>query len=274
MKYSILEPQEFEPRTDCHVGAAILGAGALGAGASIFGANKAANAQTAAANAAINAQQQMFNTSKQELQPFIDSGKATLPELQAFLNTSDPNSPLASLLKLTTPGADMTATLEQTPGFQFANTYGQKAVGNALAARGLAGPGGALAKGSANYAEGLAQTTWQNVVNALTNSVTTGANTLQNLTNTGAGAASSLAGNATTTGQGISSSLIGAGNAQAGAATAGANAIGGLGQSASSAVLLNQLLGGGGGGLYANPINAGTASGVSDGGFNFLDAAA
>jgi hypothetical protein len=44
---------------------------------------------------------------------------------------------------------------------------GQKAVNNSLAARGLAGPGGALARGSADYATGLASNTWQSVVNSL-----------------------------------------------------------------------------------------------------------
>ncbi|HEX5508916.1 MAG TPA: hypothetical protein VFX37_10475 [Pseudolabrys sp.] len=234
----------------CSIGAAIIGGSALSAGASIIGSQSAAKAQEHAADEATNAQLSMFNTAKGELQPFIDTGKSLLPTLSSFINPGNASSPLATLLKLTTPGADMTSTLEQTPGFQFQEQYGQKAVQNALAARGLAGPGGALVKGAANYAEGLAGTTWQNVVNALQGAFTTGANTLQNAVNTGAGSAGTLTGAATQTGQQIGSNIIGAGNAAAGADVATGNAIGNIGSSIGSAAILNQLLSGNSGGLF------------------------
>lgn len=236
----------------CSVAVAIIGAGALSAGASMFGANEATKAQEQASQNATNAQMSMFNTAQGELQPFIDAGSGEISNLQSFINPSNASSPLASLLKLTTPGADMTSTLEQTPGFQFANTYGQKAVRNALAARGLGGPGGPLAKASAQYAEGLAGNTWQNVVNALTNTFNTAVTPMQNLVNTGAGAAGTLTGAATQTGGQIGSNMIGAGNAAAGADIASANAVGGIGNSVTSGLLLNKLLGGNGAnaGLY------------------------
>lgn len=153
----------------------------------------------------------------------------------------------------------MSAALAQTPGYQFALNQGQRAVERGLAARGLAGPGGALAKGSADYAEGLAGTTWQNVVSALQNTFSSGAGALQNRVNTGAGAAQGLAGNAVQTGQGISNNLIGSGNAQAASYMNIANALGGFGNSITSAALLKNLFPGSRndnqtGGLYANTI--------------------
>lgn len=249
---------------------AVIGAGVIGAGASIYGANKAADAQTNAANASIAAQKDQFGQTKDALQPFINFGQGQTGNAAAFSNTSDPNSVLSKLLALTGAGpggsTDMNAALANTPGYQFSLEQGNKAVTSGLAARGLAGPGGALAKGGANYAEGLAGTTWQSVVNALQNAYSSGSGSLQNMVNTGAGAASSLAGNSTAVGQGISNSLIGSGNAQAGAATATGNAIGGGASSVSSALLLKQLLGNNGAagsgasaanGLYSTPAWSG-----------------
>jgi hypothetical protein len=275
MKSNVFDWQEFEPNTTCHIAVAIVGAGALGAGASIYGANKAANAQENAANTATQAQMSMFNTAKGEVQPFIDAGSSEIPQLKSWLDPTNASSPLSTLLKLTTPGADMSSTLAQTPGYQFTLNQGEKATQDALAARGLGGPGGPLAKGASQYAEGLAGNTWQSVVNSLLGTFTAGANPMQNLVNTGAGAAGTLTGAATQTGGQIGSNIIGAGNAAAGASVAGANAIGGLGSSVSSAVLLNKLLGSGStGGLYGNAADAGIGNGVGTGGFNFMDAAA
>lgn len=237
--------QEFDPRERyfCSIGAAIIGAGALSAGASIWASQTAADAQRDASGNAIAAQRGMFNEAKAANQPFIDAGKGGIPQLQSWLDRSDPNSPLAQLLKLTTPGPDQNAALEATPGFQFSKEQGMKAVTSALAARGLGGPGGALAKGGANFAEGLAGNTWKDVVTALQNAFSSGGNSLQNLVNTGASSAQSLGGQAIGAGQGISNNIIGAGNASAGAATATGNAIGNFGNSVSSAVLLQKLLG-------------------------------
>lgn len=236
---------EFDPseRYLCSIAAAVLGAGALGAGASIWGANKAAGVQTAATQAATQAQLSMFNTAKGELQPTITAGQNQLAGLSNWIDPNDASSPLNALMKLVTPGANMSETLAQTPGFQFTEDRGLRAVNNALAARGLAGSGGAAAKGAADYTTGLASGTWQNVVNALQNLFTSGAGAKQNLVNTGAGAAGTLTGAATGVGGQIGSNLINAGNAAGGAATATGNAIGNFGNSVSTAAILQKLLG-------------------------------
>lgn len=230
------------------VAVAVLGAGAIGAGASIYGSTQAANAQTNAANAAIANQQQMYAKNQTQLQPFINAGSGQIANQQALL--SGQSGPLSALTALTTPGADQSAALAQTPGYQFNLSQGLNSVNNSLAARGLGGSGGAVAKGAANYAEGLAGNTWQSVVAALQNQYTAQTGAGQNLINSGEGAAGALAGVGTNTANQISGSITGAGNAQAAASNAIGSAVGNAGNSLSTAALLQQLTGGGAGGIY------------------------
>lgn len=252
--------KEFDPteRLYCSAAVAILGAGALGAGASIFGASRAADAQTSAANASIANQRQMYGQNQAQLQPFINAGAGQIGSQQALLDPNNAGGPLAALMKLTNPGADMSAELAQTPGYQFSLSQGLRASNNQLAARGLGGSGGAVAKGAANFAEGLAGSTWQSVVQALQNQFTSQAGAGQNLINSGQGAASALAGVGSGTANAISGALGYQGNAQAGGANATGNAI--ASNTPMSAVALTQLLqkiqgnnsGGSSGGIYNN----------------------
>ncbi len=260
--------KEFDPteRLYCSAAVAILGAGAIGGAASIYGASKAADAQTQAAQAAIANQQKMYGLNQAQLQPFIDAGGAQIGNQLKLLDPNDPTGPLAALMKLTTPGADMSAELAKTPGYEFSLSQGLRGANNALAARGLGGSGGAVAKGATNFAEGLAGNTWQSVVAALQNQFATQTSAGQNLINSGQGAASALAGVGTNTANQISGSLTGAGNAQA----AGYNAIGSGVQNFSgqvpSAILLQQLLAknGGGGGSSGGIYNNSGGSSVGD----------
>lgn len=264
----------------CSIAAAILGAGAMSAGAGIWGANTAAGAQTAATDKAINQTNLARVGNLQALAPYLTTGAEAIPNLMDWINPSGGakgNNPLSALIKLTTPGASMTDTLKQTPGYQFAEERGLKSVDNALAARGLGGSPGAVSKGAADFTTGLASNTWQSVVNALQNLFQSGTGALQSAVGTGANAAGNFAGGNIATNNTISGLLTGQGNAQAGAAMATGNAIGNLGGSISTAALIQKLLGGGGavsgsgatsgGGLYGNPEVAGnpwSAGGVGD----------
>lgn len=242
-----------DDRLYCSVAAAVLGAGALSAGASIWGANKAVDSQTAAADKSIANQQQMYGSNKNILSPFINAGQAGISQLQDWLNPAGGaggSNALSSLLKLVTPGADMSSTLSQTPGYQFAQGQGTRGALNALAARGLGGSPGAIAKGVGNYVTGLAGNTWDSVVKNLLSTFQTGGNALQGLVNTGVNAGGALAGVGGRTADSITGSLTGAGNAQAAGANATGAAIGGLGGSMTTAALLQQLQSGGGGGIY------------------------
>lgn len=256
------------------VAAAIIGGAALSAGSSMYGASKAADAQRDAAQMSIDNQNNMYGQNKNILMPFIQSGYGQIDRQTNLLDPNNTSGPLNALMKLIMPGADQSATLEQTPGYQFNMSQGLRAANNALTARGLGGSGGAVAKGAANYASGLASNTWQSVVNALQNSFTSQTGAGQNFLNTGANAGNALAGIGSNTANANSQAMIGAGNAGAAQWNAIGNAGGTVGNSLGTAAMYNQLTGktgGGGGSIYAD---AGLSNGVGTGGYNYIDAMA
>lgn len=192
------------------VATAVIGAGVLGAGASIYGANKAADAQTAAADKASQIAQDQYQQNRADFTPFRQAGVDALGQLQGRLSD------------LTSPIVMDQATLEKTPGYQFNLQQGQKAVTNSAAARGL-GTSGAALKGAATFATGLADSTYQNQFNNENTNRTNAFNRLKSLVDTGAGAANNTAASGTSAAITSANAAIGAGNAQA----AGANATGG-----------------------------------------------
>lgn len=209
------------------VAAGLSAAGSLGSALIGSSASKSASAQqTQADTMGLMLQQQRFQQAQSALSPYYTAGQSALPTLQALL----------------TPGSSA-STLAQMPGFQFQSQYGTMATQNALSAQGLGGSAGPLATAISNYNQGLAGTYYQNTTNAL-----------QNFVNTGAGAASSLAGTAMQSGQQMGQSSQAIGGAQASGTLGSANALsGGLGSIANTAAL-SSLLGGqgtGGGGIYA-----------------------
>ena len=198
---------------------AVLGvAGIASAGISAVASSNAANAQKKAAQTAQQTQMSMFNTATGELQPFINAGQGVLPTLSKLSGTGPGGS------------ADIQATLETLPGYQFARQQGLESTQNGFAARGL-GTSGAALKGAAGYATNLANTNYSNYFDQLLRTA-----------QLGAGSAASLAGNATAAGQGIASSQIGAGNATAAGSVGVGNAIAGGINSIGSSYLLNSLL--------------------------------
>lgn len=138
--------------------AMLIGGGLSAAGgvaSAVIGSNaaqSAAQTQAAAAEQAQKNSMQMFNTVKQEQQPFINAGTKALTGVQNLLGEG-PNGT-----------AGMLAQLQATPGYQFALTQGLQATQNGYAAQGL-GQSGAALKGAANYSEGLAENTYSNVFN-------------------------------------------------------------------------------------------------------------
>lgn len=195
------------------VASAIIGAGTLGAGASIYGSMMGANAQKSATNSAINAQEGMFQQAQSAIQPYSNFGQSLMPTLQSLL----------------TPGPNQNATLQNLPGYQFNFTQGEKGVTNQATMSGLSG--NALTAG-ANYASGLANSTFFPYLSALQGGVSTGSS-----------AASSLGGLATSTGSSIGSNITGLGNAQAASNIGIGNAVGSLGSTIGNTALLNSLSG-------------------------------
>jgi len=145
--------------------AAIVGAGALGVAGSVasgvIGANaadKAASTQAAASDTASANTLAMFNKTQANLAPFVGAGTNALTAMQGLTGTNLGGNPLTA--PLTAPFNPTMASLAATPGYQFTLDQGLKSTQNGFAAQGL-GTSGAAAKGAANYAEGLAGTTYQ-----------------------------------------------------------------------------------------------------------------
>lgn len=137
------------------VAAGISAAGSLAsAGIGVLGSESAAKTQANALAQGYGTLQNMFNTAYGAINPVIQTGlgaaQGVLPTLQSLL----------------TPGANMTQTLSQIPGFQFAQNWGQKAIQNLGTTTGL---GGNVLSSGAQYATGLAQQGYGNIVSYLEN---------------------------------------------------------------------------------------------------------
>lgn len=187
---------------------ATIGAAVVGAGTSLIGAN----AQKEATDKASKTQLKMYEEGRSDLAPYRTAGEQgtnmlmqALPELTSQINLDQ-------------------AWLQQTPGYQFNLRQGLKGVQNSAAARGL-GTSGAAYKGAANYATGLADSTYQNQFNNEMNQRQQRYNQLMGTAQLGANAAAQTSQNATTTGQGIASNTIGGGNAIAAGLTGAGNAL-------------------------------------------------
>lgn len=209
--------------------AAVLGSAVIGGVAQGVGASQAAGAQEDAAHTAAKTQMDIYNSNKDMLSPWSQSGFGAYETLNNLLGVGG-NS------------ATMQSTLEGLPGYQFTLGQGLKSTQNSAAARGL-GTSGAALKGAATYATGLANSQYGNYVGQL-----------QNSANTGLSAANALAGVGTTTGQGVANSQIQAGNA----AAAGWNGIGSAISNTAGALPLSAMLSngsfGGGSGQTSGPL--------------------
>lgn len=137
--------------------------------------------------------------------------------------------------QLITPFQPTQAQLQATPGYQFTLNQGLQATQNAYAAQGL-GTSGAALKGAANYAEGLASTTYQqqfqnywtqnqNIYSMLTGMTNTGENAAAMTGNLGTSAASSAASALMAGASASAAGTVGSANAIAG----GVNSLGSLG---------------------------------------------
>ena len=104
----------------------------------IFGgaAGKAGSAQEQAASEALALQREMYNTSRADLAPYLDTGKRALGNLNRLLLDGD-----------------MTA-FEKTPGYDFRFNEGMRALENSANARGMLGSG-ATAKALQKYGQDI-----------------------------------------------------------------------------------------------------------------------
>jgi hypothetical protein len=221
------------------IGTAVIGAGALGAGATIYGANTAANAQTTAAQLAANTAQNQYNQTEANLQPYQALGTQAATQLGTQLSS------------LTSPIVMDESTLQNTPGYQFNLTQGEKAVTNSAAARGLATSGAAL-KGAATFATGLADSTYQNQFNNAVTNQSNAFNRLSSLVGTGVSASNNAATGGSATAGITAGAQIGAGNAQAAAANTTGSAISNAANNAGAYGVYK--------GIYGTPSSGGTVA--------------
>lgn len=248
------------------LGAGLGIAGIAGAGATIFGAQAGANAQQQAASQANQLQQQMFNTTQGNLNPFIQQGQSTNNILSYLLGTGGTGPGGAAggqngAGSLTSTFQPTMQQLAATPGYQFSLNQGEKSTQNSYAAQGLGSSGAAL-KGAAGYAQGLAANTYQQQFQNYLGQNNQIYNMLSGQAGMGESAAAGLGSIAQGTANSMNSNIIGAGNAQAGADVATGNAVaGGINSGVSSYMsynLLQQML--------ANKATTAPGSGVVLGG--------
>lgn len=249
--------------------AATIGAvGALGSAAiGAYSSSQASKAQAEQQANALATQKGMFDTAQKSLNPFITAGTNILPTLQGEITGGSGNTYADYLKTLLTPGQSASA-LADMPGFKFQQQYGEMAATNALAARGLGGSAGPVARGIADYTTGLAGTQYFNTVNALQGAQSQRVGQLQTFANTGASAAGNLAGNAIASGYSQAQTYGNLGTAQASGILGTGNAISGGLTGSTNALALPALLqqlksgtSGSSGGIYGNlsgPQNSAT----------------
>ena len=183
--------------------AAVAGSAVLGAGSSLVGSGK----QSSAAKDAANTQKQMYLMNVARGQPFVSAGTEAVGQLPSML-----------------PGVFTEAQLQQMPGYQFALDQGLKSTQSAAAARGL-GVSGAALKGAADFAKGLADSTYTNAFNQqqqryadVMGLATLGANTSQGLGTQGVASAQNQGNALIAAGTAQGSGLMNASNALVGGA--------------------------------------------------------
>lgn len=111
-------------------------------------AKTAANATQSATDASIAEQEKALQQQKELSQPYRDFGQQSLGQLSSLLGLS---------------GADPTAALRATPGYQFTQQQGTQNTLNAATASGMALSGNTL-EALSKFNTGLADTTYQQAI--------------------------------------------------------------------------------------------------------------
>ncbi len=230
------------------VATAVIGSAVIGAGAQMYGANKAADIQSANADRVASIQQDQYKQTREDLSPYRDIGK-------------DATGKLTHRLSELTEGVSVNPQdFVGSDYYNFLETQGQRGVTNSAAARGLASSGAAL-KGAAAFSKGLASTEWQNNFNMKRTNQSDAYTRLKGLIDTGATAATGTgeAGRAAATGAGTA--LTGGANAQGAAATSTGTSIANLAGSIGGYANYQGMYGNPSGGITYGGPNGPTAFG-------------
>lgn len=242
------------------IGGAIAAVGAVGGAViSSSGAKSAASTQAQAAEDAAHLQNDQYNSTQANLKPYMDLGSSYIDPLKNALA----NSMLTQ--QFTAPS---TADAQASPGYQFTQQQGLKAVQNSAAARGL-GVSGAAMKGAASYATGLADSTYNDVFNRALQTFNTNyssaannVNRLQGIVGSGQNAAATNGSLGAAAVGNIGNTLTSGANASAAGTVGSANAASGALSSIGNNALIYGLTQNNAGG-----VPSGTTSGNNQYGF-------
>lgn len=193
-----------------------------GAAISSSASKDAAQTQADSANYAADLQNQQWQKTQENLQPYMDLGSNNINALQNALNNPIFNQQFT---------APTEAQAQQSPGYQFTLNQGLKSVQNSAAARGLGSSGAAL-KGAAAYSTGLADSTYNDVFNRALSTFNTNygnassnVNRLAGIVGSGQNAASGLGALGAQTAANIGNTITSGANASAAGTIGSANAI-------------------------------------------------
>ena len=213
---SFYESAVFDPVSALVSGGVSLVGGLLSSGA----AKDAASTQAGAANRAADLAQSQYQQTRADLAPYREYGTIAGKDL------------VNRLTQLSSPFNPTMAQLEATPGYQFTRDQGLQAVQNGAAAKGL-GISGAALKGAANFATGLADSTYKTQFDIDQANKTNSFNKLLALTQTGQNAATQTGTFGTQAAQNAGNNLTSGANASASGTIGATNALtGGLNSAA------------------------------------------
>lgn len=233
------------------VAVAVGGSALIGGMASMYGANKAADAQTNATNKAADTQMAMYNKTREDLSPYRDIGIDASGRMKTKLS------------ELTSPISVNPDDFQNSDYFKFAMQQGQKGVTNSAAARGLASSGAAL-KGAAAFAKGLATDTYKTAFDMANTNQTNAYNRLISLIQAGGNAAAGTGQLGEKAAYNTGQALIGGGNAQAAAANSIGGSIANMSNTIGGFTAYKGLYGGNSGGNNSTPsIPSGVGFGSS-----------
>lgn len=184
------------------------------AGASIYGANKGADAMEDAIDAARIMQQEQQARAEKQFNPYARVGRQSLTQYQGNIgNQPSYQNTLANLVK--------------DPGYQFRLQQGQQTLENSAAARGNLLSGATL-KDLTGYAQGMASQEGQNAYNREFNAFNNTQNQLANLMQQGFNASGQIVGSGQATTNNLANLAMAQGENTANLWNTRAQAVGGL----------------------------------------------
>lgn len=196
------------------VAAAMVGAAAVGAAGSAYASkqsNKAAKGQAEAADRASQIQWDIYDQTRQDLDPYKQAGKVSLEQLMSMMK---PNGSLMQTYK----GQD----IYNDPSYKFRVEQGANALQSGAAAQGGL-LSGATQKALLDYGQQAASQEYGNAYNRYTADQTNQYNRLSNLIGLGQNAAAQVGNAGAQTGQAVANNTMQGANALAAGQVASAN---------------------------------------------------